>query len=121
MRRVWVAGFLALTVVGCAEYGVSLQQVSSAPVPVQISELDVEIPAGILVTVAATGTKNGEALDAGTNIELESLDDRVLAIDPVDDTGAGFAFTAVAPGATEISVRVKGHEVPPISVLVGSQ
>jgi hypothetical protein len=125
-RWTWTAAVVSLTLVGCAEYAVTLEQVSTVPLPVEIGD-QVVIPAGIVVTVSMTGYKNGEPLDRDVDLELRVRHPTdVISIAPVagdaSDTGlANFALIGVSPGENALEPRVKGRDTEPIPVIVTEQ
>ena len=97
---VWVA-FAA----SCAEYEVSLVQVSDPPLPVTLG-WEVEMPAGILVTARAHPFRNGGEMSSDAEIGFTVDNPTVLDLSPVieDDSefGGVWALAAVAPGTTTI-------------------
>jgi hypothetical protein len=107
----------------CAEYTVSLEQESEAPLPVTLSWA-VDMPVGIVVTARAHPFRNGGELPSDTDVDFVVEDPSVLVLAPVvDDTDAAdvWALSGVAPGTTTVWPTVSGHEATPISVIVTEQ
>jgi hypothetical protein len=116
---------LAIGLAGCAEYEVVLEQVSETPLEVHVGDV-IELPAGILVTVEATGYRNGNQLDRDVEIDLDVngvdvIDVSRTADEIDDDLFANFAIVGVAPGEAEILPSVDGHPTEAIPVVVTEQ
>ncbi|MBX2798164.1 MAG: hypothetical protein KTR31_10855 [Myxococcales bacterium] len=95
-----------LCLVGCDRYDVRLERTSFAPVPASVSGPSLELPSGILTTVVAHVTKNGEPDD---EVFLSSWTDdyEVLDVVPVSSQVPNeLALLAVSPGSTTLYVEL---------------
>jgi hypothetical protein len=114
-----IARVSLLFLLGCHEYSVSLAQTGVTPLPVLIGS-NIEMPAGILATAVPVVERDGEEIDA--RIELESIDVRVVAVEPVDsEVEDEWAILAVAPGLADILAVVDDRHEVPINVLITEQ
>lgn len=100
-------------------YGhLEVELASSPPVPVRVTGLDIEVPAGVAIAVDVAPISGNDYEYFKTDEVVLSADDRqILRVDPTADPRR-FVLTGVAPGDTCVVVEVVGEREECIPAVV---
>lgn len=119
MKAAVLGSLLISLLVGCHEYSITLEQTGTSPLPVLVGD-NVEMPAGLLVTVVPRALRDGEEYDA--TVDLESEDERILTVTPIEsEVDNEWALLAVAPGLVDIVGIIDDTHTASVDALVTEQ
>jgi hypothetical protein len=113
----------AVGTTGCGpDFGsVNFTNRTTPPVETVVDFEGISIRVGIAAGVITTPLdENGKAMDEDTIVDLQSLDPRIVGVDPVIEAGS-FVIYGVSPGTTSIGVDIDGTHEADIPVTVTFQ